>query len=795
VSLLCRRSFGVALGAGALIVAPAFGPLAAQVQAAPTIGGDENGPQVQILQPTYQEVLRGNTKILIAVKARKFNPQSVEMFIDDKPNSSGPLALSGLVSSQFNWPTADLTDGPHKLTVRVTDVQGFRGWAEVNVYINNGKKVDSLPPSLGWLNLDPFQQLSGQADIQLQATDNFGIKWIIVTVNPASEPNKKPALRSWLLNKPPYRVKFDTSRVDDGLYQFSAKAWDSFEQEGVANPLTVGIINRGGINATTIEEMLKTMRQMNPAPRPLLANTLKPNVEAPSAPKAAPPIVTRPKTAVKAGAATPKKALSPSFPSILGRAVPKTRTQIARGGANRSAVVPRLSVPKMPKLPAAQGASAFEAEIQGALADDWRTKLAGSAPKAAPATSLSPSATLSAPRSPGDLSFTGRRVDTDAQKETANRFASERIAAPVGEARAVSGPAWSQNTTGSGGQLTSILPFKVEAEAVRPKGRVSGPNALTARNVAEPVEKLAAKPAPSLQSASSLQSTPAFSATGSPTAPRLTDRVLPSIDVPQSGEGSLRVAAPLLGGQRAVPNSSSAALSVSGAAASPNVSAKGPLAITVESLTARRAGKASSPDKNRLALLPRPSKSAARGPFNAITVSPLEIKASDAIPAFHHVARSTDLRAVAARYGLPVAVVAACNNWPANMKLVAGTAVKLPQQLKVAYQGVPVQSDAPSLLVGGTGVTAFRFMFEQAGGKMEWDAKRQRVIARKGKSEVVLKIGSNRVKVGDKDVMMELAAFLFEGRTMVPVRFFEEGLHAQVEWDPQTGRIVVAMSG
>ncbi len=43
--------------------------------------------------------------------------------------------------------------------------------------------------------------------------------------------------------------------------------------------------------------------------------------------------------------------------------------------------------------------------------------------------------------------------------------------------------------------------------------------------------------------------------------------------------------------------------------------------------------------------------------------------------------------------------------------------------------------------------------------------------------------------------MMQLAAFLFEGRTMVPARFFEEGLNAHVEWNPETGRVVVAMAG
>jgi LysM repeat protein len=225
------------------------------------------------------------------------------------------------------------------------------------------------------------------------------------------------------------------------------------------------------------------------------------------------------------------------------------------------------------------------------------------------------------------------------------------------------------------------------------------------------------------------------------------------------------------------------------------ISARKALSAQLDALKTARAGNTATPAPARVAALPRPTQGDTRGAINAITVSPLEVNVSNALPAFHVAARSSDLRAVAARYGLPVEVLAANNGWDAGKTLVAGERIKLPKQLKVAYRGVPVQGDAPSMLVGGTGVTAFRFLFEQAGGTLKWDAKKQRVVARKGQSEVVLSIGSNQAKVGDKDVMLELAAFLFEGRTMVPLRFFEEGLKAEVEWDPQTGRLVVAMAG
>jgi hypothetical protein len=53
---------------------------------------------------------------LIAVRAKKFNPQFVEMFIDDKPLHR-PIPISALPSAQYDWDTKLFADGPHKLTV------------------------------------------------------------------------------------------------------------------------------------------------------------------------------------------------------------------------------------------------------------------------------------------------------------------------------------------------------------------------------------------------------------------------------------------------------------------------------------------------------------------------------------------------------------------------------------------------------------------------------------------------------------------------------------------------------
>ncbi len=790
-------SVGISLCGGALIA----GPLSSVALAAPTLGGDENGPQVQILKPAYQDVLKGKTSIMIAVKTRKFNPQFVEMFIDDKPATTAPIPIGATASAQYDWNTKLFSDGPHKLTVRVTDTQGFRGWAEVNIFINNQKRIDTAPPSLSWKNTTSFDQLSGVASIEVQALDNFGVKMLMVSLKSASETDKKASVISWFLNRPPYIVKFDTTKVPDGLYELTAKAYDSFEQEGDAPPLTLGVVNNG-VNATTVGDMLANMARIDISNRKSFAQ-FKPKEAAPqleasqvATPQVATPqidkipvdaakqtqsVAQRARTAViKAkGSATTKTTrkvtLLPSVPATLPpvivrsvQATVKTPSKIANPPKIARLTIPQISKaseveaseveapqlstrssatiaralpnPAAPALTAsALGALNVQNEIKSALRDDWRNRLARAVAPDAPDAleNQSSEASLSAPKSPNTTRISAQEF------------------APNNEATTV------EENTDAG---RTSLPVGTER---------------------------------SLDTTVSVDGAPLWSEAPTDLAPRLTPNVPLQVETPETTRAG-RLSVPPTRIARAEAEASSPdtgpRISEFSTAVEPKISAREVIKARLEKALAPRTGKMASPE-TRLSALPRPQKSGRGDAISAITVSPLQVNVSDALPAFHVAARSTDLRAVAARYGLPVDVIAANNGWKTDKTLVAGERVKLPKQLKVAYHGVPVTSDVPSMLVGGTGVTAFRFMFEMAGGKLVWDAKKQRVIARKGESEVVLNIGSNRAQIGDQDVMMELAAFLFEGRTMVPLRFFEEGLHAQVEWDPQTGRLMVAMAG
>ncbi len=829
---------GATIAAGALLVAP-HTPC---VWAAPTVGGDENGPQVQIVSPAYQDVLKGRARILVGVKVTQYNPSTIQLFLDDKP-ASNVLPLSSFASSTFDWDTKLTVDGQHKLSVRVTDTQGFRGWAEVNVYVNNQNVKDTVAPDLNWGNVQAFQSISGQTQVQLQAKDNFGVKWIIVSLNPVAQATKQPAQRSWLLSKPPYSFNFDSTKVADGLYALSARAWDSMEQEGQSQTLTVGVIN-SPVNATTVNESLDALRaraaaQAPKAPAPTVQTPPKKPVFVPPTPAAIPdghsggiktpttttpgktgssippgytllnPKVTTPTTASQPPVAIPGTQLRSTPPTIGGN----TGVEVASNNQTVETAPPALSASSgssrlntAPSTPAtdidATTPSANGTRIARASTPDMgervETPQAALSAKSGSSDVLAPALSSVTPTSEVKSSdpLLVARLDTP---ESAPRTESDATSATL-----------SSHTTEVASALTPARTPDVDASVTSsPKERVE-----VARLSLPESESHGLDVAPVLSSAkTTFGSTISSAQSVADAAPAKAPELVPSWPaVPRRISDSSKVVmrAPYQRNQHVVskkpmPVKAPVTIAEVPADVAPNLAPQ--LSQPKPQLDAVATMPKNVPavkPPTRVAALPK-TGTADSGAVEVapsativnpvITVSPVQVAFDKSLPAYYQARHTTTIRAVAEHYGLPVELVAAANNWTTDMKILPGMKVQLPRQVQVSYNGQKLRGDVASLMAGDTTFTAMRFLFEHTGGTISWDAAKQEVVARKGDSTIRVKIGSKTASVNNKQVMMQLAAFLFEGRTMVPARFFEEGLDAQVEWNPQTGRVVVAMAG
>lgn len=129
---------------------------------------------------------------------------------------------------------------------------------------------------------------------------------------------------------------------------------------------------------------------------------------------------------------------------------------------------------------------------------------------------------------------------------------------------------------------------------------------------------------------------------------------------------------------------------------------------------------------------------------------------------------------------------------PTRVALHSGTKVARGTKLAVSYQGAPIAFDVKPMTKAGIPVAPIRHIFNQAGGAVAWMGGPDRKVVAQGRGgEVVVKIGSRRATVNEREVTMDLAAFLKDGRAMIPLSFVRDALQVDVWYEPGTGRISI----
>jgi hypothetical protein len=85
-----------------------------------------------------------------------------------------------------------------------------------------------------------------------------------------------------------------------------------------------------------------------------------------------------------------------------------------------------------------------------------------------------------------------------------------------------------------------------------------------------------------------------------------------------------------------------------------------------------------------------------------------------------------------------------------------------------------------------------RFLFEQMGAEVDWDAATQTATAEQDNQVVAFGIGARTATVNEVPADMDVAPQLVNGKTMVPLRFLSENLGYDVAWDAETRVVTIA---
>jgi hypothetical protein len=103
-----------------------------------------------------------------------------------------------------------------------------------------------------------------------------------------------------------------------------------------------------------------------------------------------------------------------------------------------------------------------------------------------------------------------------------------------------------------------------------------------------------------------------------------------------------------------------------------------------------------------------------------------------------------------------------------------------------------VNFDVLPRVENGIPMTPFRYLFEKAGGNVDWNNLTKTVNAKGEGKDVWIQIGDRGAKVNSLKVEMESTPYIERGRTIVPLSFIKDALNVDVEYDRETGHVLIS---
>lgn len=122
--------------------------------------------------------------------------------------------------------------------------------------------------------------------------------------------------------------------------------------------------------------------------------------------------------------------------------------------------------------------------------------------------------------------------------------------------------------------------------------------------------------------------------------------------------------------------------------------------------------------------------------------------------------------------------------------------VAVEPELAVQLNGTDMKfADAEPVIVNGRVYVPFRAIFEGLKAEVAYDAATSKITVKKNGTEAVFEVGKKSMTITkdgeSKTVETDVASFVENGRTYVPVRFAEQALNCTVGWDSENKTVII----
>jgi membrane-associated HD superfamily phosphohydrolase len=110
---------------------------------------------------------------------------------------------------------------------------------------------------------------------------------------------------------------------------------------------------------------------------------------------------------------------------------------------------------------------------------------------------------------------------------------------------------------------------------------------------------------------------------------------------------------------------------------------------------------------------------------------------------------------------------------------------------KLIIKGKNLKFDTPPVIKGERTLIPVRALTEGFGATVTWNGEEKTVTISKDNNLIVLNVDSNKIYVNGEEKEIDVPAQIMNGRTVVPIRFIVENLGLKVKWDAEEETIEI----
>lgn len=103
--------------------------------------------------------------------------------------------------------------------------------------------------------------------------------------------------------------------------------------------------------------------------------------------------------------------------------------------------------------------------------------------------------------------------------------------------------------------------------------------------------------------------------------------------------------------------------------------------------------------------------------------------------------------------------------------------------IKITVNGQNLVMDVQPVVISERTFVPLRAIFEALGASVNWEPQSKRITGVRGNTTIILHVGQNIASISGRAVSLDVPPIVLGERTLVPIRFVSENLGAQVNWD------------